>query len=191
MNQDMAEVLRSFDEPITDELGRYHARVVGRYAEDRMWEGWLEFEPLDGTGEIIVGAVESRQPEREHLAYWAGGLSPIYVEGALRRAQNPLVVRTRVVEEPASDHPAPRMTTVPRRDVRPEAVLNPFEVGGRNLDILEQELHALNRPRLLNISTAYELNPTRQDITWMSEPQLVRFIVVAVDAQLQLAKDRT
>jgi hypothetical protein len=179
----MAEVLRSFEDPITDQLGTYHARVVGRHADDKMWEGWLEFEPIDGAGETVVGPVESRQPQREHLAYWAGGLSPVFVEGALRRAQNPLVVRTRVVEEPASDHPAPRMVTTPAREVRPEAVLDPFEIGGRSLDILAQELRALNRPRLLNIIAAYDLNPAREDITWMSDAQLARFIVVAVEAQ--------
>jgi hypothetical protein len=180
----MAEVLRSFDDPVTDQLGRYHARVVGRHAEDKMWEGWLEFEPIGRKGDVVVGPVESRQPEREHLAYWAGGLTPIFVEGALRRAQNPLVVRTRVVEEAMSDHPAPRMVTGPPREVKPEAVLNPFEVGGRNLDILAQELRALNRPRLLNIIAAFDLNPSKQDIAWMSDAQLVRFIVVAVEAQL-------
>jgi hypothetical protein len=180
----MAEVLRSFDDPITDQLGTYHARVVGRHAEDNMWEGWLEFEPLDGKGELVVGPVESRQPEREHLAYWAGGLSPVFVEGALRRAQHPLVVRTRVIEEPVSDHPAPRMVTGPPREARPDAVLDPFEIGRRNLDILAQELRALNRPRLQNIIAAFDLNPSSQDISWMSDAQLARFIVVAVEAQL-------
>src|SRR5687768_15846016 len=101
----MAEVLRSLDHPITDQFGTYHARVVGRLAEDNMWEGWLEFDPIDSEGDTIVGPVESRQPEREHLAYWAGGLSPVFIEGALRRAQNPLVVRTRVIETAVSDHP--------------------------------------------------------------------------------------
>ena len=180
----MAEVLRSFDDPVTDQLGTYHARVVGRHAEDNMWEGWLEFEPIGRKGDVVVGPVESRQPEREHLAYWAGGLTPIFVEGALRRAQNPLVVRTRVVEEAVSDHPAPRMVTGPPREVKPDAVLNPFEVGARNLDILSQELRALNRPRLMNIISAFDLNPSKQDIAWMSDAQLVRFIVVAVEAQL-------
>jgi hypothetical protein len=180
----MAEVLRSFDDPVTDKLGTYHARVVGRYAEDKMWEGWLEFEPIGRDGKTIVGPVESRQPEREHLAYWAGGLTPIFVEGALHRAQHPLVVRTRLIEEASSDHPAPRMLTGPPREMKPEAVLDPFEVGGRNLDILAQELRALNRPRLLNIISAFDLNPSRQDIAWMTDAQLVRFIVVAVETQL-------
>jgi hypothetical protein len=181
----MAEVLRSFDDPVTDEFGIYHARVVARRAEDRMWEGWLEFEPLDGQAETLVGPVESRQPEREHLVYWASGLSAVFLEGALHRAQHPLVVHTRVVEQPASDHPAPRMAvTAPVRESKPDTVLDPFEIGERNLDILAQELRALNRPRLLNIIAAYDLNPSQQDISWMTDAQLARFIVVAVEAQL-------
>jgi hypothetical protein len=180
----MAVTLRSFDDPVTDQLGTYHARVVGRLAEDKMWEGWLEFEPIKPKGDVVVGPVESRQPEREHLEYWAGGLTPVFVQGALHRAQHPLVVRTRVIEDPVSDHPAPRMVTAPPREVKPDAILDPFEIGGRSLDILAQELRALNRPRLLNIIAAYDLNPSRQDIAWMTDAQLVRFIVVAVEAQL-------
>jgi hypothetical protein len=68
--------------------------------------------------------------------------------------------------------------------VGPEPVLDPFEVGRRNLDILRQELHALDRPRLLNIITAFDLNPASKDVTPLSDEQLVTFIVVAVDAQM-------
>lgn len=180
----MAEVLLTFDTPTADESGIYRARVVGRQAEDHMWEGWLEFERIDGQSETLIGPVESRQPEREHLEYWAGGLTPVYLEGALHRARRPLIVRTRVHEEPASEKPAPRMVIAPARDLRRDAVLDPFEIGGRNLDILGQELRALNRPRLLNIIDAYHLNPRHEDISWMTDLQLGRFIVVSVEARL-------
>jgi hypothetical protein len=186
----MAEVLVAFDTPIADESGAYRVRVIGRRADDGMWEGWLEFDPIDPLGagaKTVVGPVESRQPERDHLVYWATGLTPVYLEGALDRARRPLVVRTRVIEQPASDHPAPRAVSVPvrRRVLRPEAVLDPFEVAGQSgIDVLEQELRALNRPRLLNIISGFDLNPGGEDIEWMTEAQLVRFIVVAVETQL-------
>jgi hypothetical protein len=191
----MAEVLVAFDTPVADESGAYRTRAIGRQAEDGMWEGWLEFEPIDplgsraaGSGATpIVGPVESRQPERDHLVYWATGLTPIYLEGALNRARRPLIVRTRVVEEPFSDEPAPRAVTVamPPRVLRREAVLDPFEVAGQSgLEVLDQELRALNRPRLLNIIAEFDLNPGDEDINWMSDTQLVRFIVVAVETQL-------
>ena len=57
----MADVLRSFDEPIRHSSGSYAARVIGRSCADGMWEGWLEFVPLDaGRPNVIVSSVESR-----------------------------------------------------------------------------------------------------------------------------------
>jgi hypothetical protein len=183
----MAEVLVSFDQPVRDELGEYYARAVGRPAGDGMWEGWIEFTAIDGGTEVLVTGVESRQPEREHLVYWATGLTPVFIEGALRRARRPVSVRVRTVEIPNSAEPKPRDPTAARvMPAGPEPVLDPFEVGGKNLDILRQELGALNRPRLLNIIAAYELNPAGGDLSWMSDRQLIQFIVTAVEAQLVL-----
>jgi hypothetical protein len=183
----MVEVFTSFSTPVRDEFGEYHARAVGRQADDGMWEGWLEFTPADGDSEVIVGSVESRQPERHDLAYWASGLTPVFLEGALRRAREPVAVRVRTIELPASTAPAPRTVTTTRViPPGPEPVLDPFEVGGRSLDILRQELTALNRPRLLNIIRAFELNPGGEDVEWMSDRQLIHFIITAVDAQLTL-----
>jgi hypothetical protein len=184
MQLDMAEVLRSFDSPISHPTGLYHARVVGRPAEDGMWEGWLEFVPLQrGGSAVAVSPVESRQPEREYLDYWAHGLTVVYAEGALDRALNPMTVRTRVAETPLSERPAARPITTPTR-LAPEPVLDPFEIGERNLDILRQELHALDRPRLLNIIAAFELNPAGKEVAALSNEQLGTFIVVAVEAQM-------
>ncbi|HEY6361623.1 MAG TPA: hypothetical protein VIX63_10995 [Vicinamibacterales bacterium] len=179
----MAEVLRSFDD-VVDESGSYHARVVGRQGDDGMWEGWLEFEPSGSLGDVLVTGVETTQPQRVHLVYWATGLTPVYLEGALHRARNPTVVRVRLPEKAVSDAPAPRVVTIPAPPATAAAVLDPFEVGRKSLDILEQELHALNSPRLLNIIAAFDLNPRGQDVSRMSAAQLVRFIVLAVDAEL-------
>ena len=76
------------------------------------------------------------------------------------------------------------MHTVTVGPPRPEAVLDPFESGGRNLDVLRQQLGALNRPRLLNIIAAYDLNPGGEELSWMSDAQLVTFIVTATEVQL-------
>ena len=183
----MAEVLLSFDQPVRDELGAYHARAVGRLAEDGMWEGWIEFTSIDGGEQVLVTGAESRQPAREHLQYWATGLTPVYLEGALHRARRPVTVRVQPVEVPISSAPKPRDPVVPRvMPPGPEPVLDPFEIGGRSLDVLRQELGALNRPRLLNIIAAFALNPAGEDVSWMSDRQLVQFIVTAVEAQLAL-----
>jgi hypothetical protein len=181
----MAEVLMSYDTPVSDPSGTYHARAVGRLADDGMWQGWLEFVPIDGGTEVLVGSVETTQPERHDLVYWSTGLTTVFLEGALHRARTPLTVRTRTVEVPVSDAPAVKAVTTTRvMPPGPEPVLDPFDIGGRNLDVLRQELGALNRPRLLNIITAYDLNPGGEDISWMSDRQLIHFIVTAVESQM-------
>jgi hypothetical protein len=180
----MAELLVAYETPVSDASGTYRARAVGRQGNDGMWEGWLEFEPVESPGKVIVTSIESRQPEKVHLVYWATGLQPIYLEGALGRARNPTVVRVRVAEHAESDAPAPRIVKVAAEPPMRAAVLDPIEIGRKNLGILDQELRALDRPRLLNIIAAYNLNPAGEDVLWMSDAQLVRFIVVAVETQL-------
>jgi len=180
----MAELLMAYGQPVQDDSGSYHARAVGHRARDGMWEGWLEFVSL-ATGEVLVSRIESRQPEREHLVYWSTGLSEVYLEGALDRARHPLTVRVRAAETPASTGPAaPEVVISHPYAYGPEPVLDPFEIGGKNLDILRQELTALDRPRLLNLIAAYDLNPAHESIDWLTDAQLVHFIVVAVDTQL-------
>ncbi len=181
----MAEVFRVFEEPVGDASGSYQARVVGRQAVDGMWEGWLEFVPIQGTSDgPFVSSVESRQPEREHLAYWAGGLSAVYMEGALRRARHPTRLRTQVVATPISDRPAPRLRVPVRPAAVAQPILDPFEVGARSLDVLAQELGALGTARLLNIISAYGLNTEDEDVAAMSEPGLIQLIVDAVAEEL-------
>lgn len=181
----MAEVLTVFDNRVADEVGTYEARAVGRQGENGMWEGWIEFVPNE-AGDVLVTGVETTQPERSHLEYWAGGLTAVYLEGALRRAKTPTTVRVRVTPTAASNAPAERRVVVPSGTATPAAVLNPFEIGERSLDVLAQELRALNGPRLLNIIAAYRLNPGGEDLSGMSDAQLARFIVVAVEAQLTM-----
>lgn len=187
----MAEILVAFDVPVQDAQGAFYARAVGRRAEDGMWEGWLEFVPAEPDEEPLVTPVESRQPARDHLVYWATGLTPVYLEGALNRARHATGVNVRAADSPLSDAPSPRPAAATRVvGTAPEAVLDPFDIGSRNPDLLRQELTALKRPRLLNIIDAYDLNPAREDLSWMTDAQLAHFIVVAVEAQLARRVER-
>lgn len=183
----MAEVLASYSTPVADEFGSYYPRVVGRLAPDNMWEGWIEFVPVGGGSDVLVTPVESRQPEHQHLVYWATGLSQVYMEGALRRARNPVTVRVPVIDEPVSDHPAARRVVVERVIPKPEPVLDPFEIGGRNIEILRQELSALNRPRLLNIISAFDL-ARDVDVTKMADAELIGYIVARVESRHSRAR---
>lgn len=109
----MAEVLVRFTERIRNDVGAsYAAQACGTIASDGLWDGWIEF--VDEAGVPLRGPRETKQPNRDALMYWAGGLTATYLEGALRRALDVLadpVVRARPTE--------PSIFTGPERDARP------------------------------------------------------------------------
>ena len=84
----MATTLLSFETPVVSQTGEtYSARACGRQREDRLWEGWIEFE--GPGGDVPRSGRETTQPNLTDLEYWAQGLTPVYLEGALRRALEP------------------------------------------------------------------------------------------------------
>ncbi len=111
---------------------------------DGMWEGWIEFVPLGG-GRPVHTARETTQPNKKDTVYWASGLTAVYLEGALKRALNPLVRRTPAAAEPFFDEPAHGVTvSTPRPIVAADAVLNPFSVYEKGEILLRKELGALS-----------------------------------------------
>jgi hypothetical protein len=84
----MSNLIHEFTSEVTDADGHvYSARAIGRKRDGRtVWEGWLEFTPVGGRGIVRRSPIETTQPNREALAYWAGGLELVYLEGALERA---------------------------------------------------------------------------------------------------------
>jgi hypothetical protein len=180
----MAEVLTEFESTVVDESGReFIARACGRECPDGHWEGWLEFVPLDG-GVVVRSARETTQPNRVDTEYWASGLSAVYLEGALRRALEPVEVVERVIDvRPAYDAPAPDRPIVSvsgARAVRARPVLNPFEVYQQGEDILRGQLAALDGPRLRDIIRGYSLSDgDTADLMRVSEAELTDVIVSA------------
>jgi hypothetical protein len=63
---------------------RWLVRVIGEPRGDGTWLGWLEFV---GPRSILRTGQETSQPDRGALVYWAGGLTPAYLEGAFARAR--------------------------------------------------------------------------------------------------------
>lgn len=103
----MAEVLAQFADPVTGADGRvYRAQACGAPMPDGIWEGWIEFLPADG-GPALRSPRETTQPNRTDTAYWASGLTAVYLEGALDRALNPPVRHAPAPAEPRFDGPAP------------------------------------------------------------------------------------
>lgn len=155
----MAEVLAEFTGTIvSDEGTRYRAQACGAPNANGLWEGWLEFIPLD-RGEPLRSARETTQPNRQDAVYWATGLTAIYAQGSLRRTLNPVV--RRVVERPSAkfDGPAPDLVSAATTpEVTPDAVLDPFSVYEKGEGLLRKELGALSAWHLVNIVRAYELS---------------------------------
>lgn len=145
-------------------------RICGR-PTSTVWEGWIEF--IDPDAEVLRTPRETTQPDRRALEYWATGISPTYLEGAFVRA-------TARAEEPALadfDEVGPGA-----KGLRPVegAVLNPFSVGAKGVELLRSELSALSGWHLRNIVRAYELADPQEDLEWLSEVELVDLIVDAV-----------
>ena len=81
----MAEVFVRFTETVRSADGRdYSAQACGGIADDGLWEGWIEFADVGGLP--MRTPRETEQPNRDDLAYWATGLTQVYLEGALGRA---------------------------------------------------------------------------------------------------------
>ena len=124
----MSELIQEFTAAVPDGAGKlYTARVRGDTDSVGHWQGWLEFLPRDGGLALQTGR-ETTQSTREHLRYWASGLSPTYLGSALRRAQ-----RTQ-----SADPPAPP----PLEDPRFDAAL----IRGEHPDsaVIEMELETLD-----------------------------------------------
>ncbi|HLM57875.1 MAG TPA: hypothetical protein VK422_17350 [Pyrinomonadaceae bacterium] len=84
----MEELIHLHTQQVEDASGvRYEVRVCGEAREDGTWEGWIEFHPADGrAAPVLRTGRETTQPNRQALVYWASGLEPLYMEGALSRA---------------------------------------------------------------------------------------------------------
>ncbi len=155
----MAEVLVEFSEPVADADGiTYTARACGAEAENGLWEGWIEFLPHDGANVIRSGR-ETTQPNRVDTIYWATGLTPVYLEGALDRALKPTV-----------PHPH-----------RAESILNPFSAARNGEAMLRRQLAALSSRHLINIIVAHDLSELSSlELNEFTVPELIEVIVAGV-----------
>lgn len=176
----MAEVLSQFTTILRDSDGvRYRAQACGAPMEDGKWQGWLEFSPLDGGAPIRSGR-ETTQPNRVDTVYWASGLTAVYLEGALERALNPLVVRDVEAAAPEFEKPAPLTDIATGVPIR-EAVLNPYSVVEKGEALLRNQLAALSAWHLVNIIEAYRLSDKPSVVlSSLSPGTLIELIVAAV-----------
>jgi len=155
----MTEVLVEFETiTIGPDGKRWTPRVCGRVADDGLWEGWIEFTPVDqdSAASPLRTPRETEQPNRADLLYWAQGLTQVYLDDALRRAiERPAPIRhTTSTRPPHFDGPAPPFRGASGGTMR-RPVLNPFEVYQQGEELLLQQLSALDTARLREIVVAY------------------------------------
>jgi hypothetical protein len=153
----MAETLLRYQQPVAGPDGTlYEARACGSPMPGGTWQGWIEFVPLDGAGPVRSGR-ETTQPNRVDTAYWATGVSPVYLEGALKRA---LAGPTEIVIEqpPPPLFSGPAASTSVTMQPGTAAVLDPFSVYEKGEPLLRKQLGALSAWHLVNIIVAYELS---------------------------------
>ena len=81
----MPQLLLEFGHAIANDGIEYRARVCAAPMDETLWEAWIDFEPIRG-GPILHSPRETTQPNLTDTEYWATGLTPVYLEGALRRA---------------------------------------------------------------------------------------------------------
>lgn len=178
----MAEVFVTFSEPVAAPDGElYTARACGAEMEDGRWQGWIEFESREGS-RTYRSPRETTQPNRVDLAYWATGLTAVYLEGALVRTlrPEPITPPPAVPAVPAFDGPrVPAAADEPAP--RGEAVLNPFSVYRKGEAVLRRQLDALAAWHLVNIIRAYDLSAQPvTSLNQLSASELIELIVLAV-----------
>jgi hypothetical protein len=163
----MAETVAQFDTPIPDRLGgMYQAKACGRVRDDGLWEGWIEFED-SATGSVLRSQRETTQPNLTDLKYWATGLTPVYLEGALDR-----------IQKPAADGAEPNRVAGHSKVNLRSAILDPFSVYEHNPEQLAQELKALRGYHLRQIIRDYDLADERDPLLEsLSEPELGSLIM--------------
>jgi hypothetical protein len=82
----MAELLQEYSTRVVGDGTTYIVRSYAEQRADGTWTGWLEFHPTDASQPVLRTGQETSQPSRVTVEYWASGLEPIYLEGALARA---------------------------------------------------------------------------------------------------------
>ena len=176
----MAETVLVYQTSIAAPDGTlYEVRAVGDEMPGGGWQGWLEFLPLAG-GPPVHTSRETTQSNQVDTEYWATGLTPVYLEGALKRAlTRPPLVPTVPPQPSVFRSPAPS-TATRSLEVSPSSVLNPFSVYEKGEALLRRQLSALSAWHLVNIAIEYELSDEPVErLNRLAAPTLVELIVQA------------
>ena len=176
----MIELISDLPYRIVDAAGsEYYASVAAERRTDGMWEAWLEYVPTDESDPLLT-PTETTQSTRADVIRWAEALTDTYVEGAFERAEgaaietSPRVIARQTVVESLVDE------TVPPGQAD---LLDPFDLYAGGVTNMRAQLAVLPRSMLLDTIETFGLNPAGKSLAWLSNAQLVTFIVTAVEVQ--------
>ena len=178
----MSEVIADLPYRIVNARGEeYYVSVAGEPRGDGRWEAWLEYVPTDESDPLLT-STETTQATRADVIRWAETLTETYVQGAFDRAVTagaaspvPRLVARRTVAEAAAEAAVAAI----RGDVP-----DPFELYAAGRPAMRVRLAALPRATLLEIIATFGLNPAGKSLAWLSQLQLVTFIMTAVEVQI-------
>jgi hypothetical protein len=185
----MAETLLVFQSTVMAPDGTPHeARACGSEMPGGGWQGWLEFVPLGG-GPPVRSQRETTQPNRVDTEYWATGLTPVYLDGALKRAlRAPAAVVVAPPQPSVFAGPAPLNAQRPA-EVSPASVLNPFTAYEKGETLLRSQLGALSAWHLVNIVAEYELSTEPVErLNRLSAASLIELIVEGTRRELSKSR---
>jgi hypothetical protein len=182
----MARVVRQVREPLTTTDGTFFTvQICGRQRRDGMWEGWIEFDPGDGSAALRTPR-ETTQPKLSDLEYWAGGIGAVYLAGALDRAVRAEEAVEPVVEIPAAPtfagpapHPSVAAGVMPTPADVVLDLVSVYHTKGEHA--LRRHLAALNRRHLVDIAVAHALvSPLDVNLTALDDAELIELMVAEV-----------
>jgi hypothetical protein len=118
-------------------------------------------------------------------------VSPVYLEGALKRAlSGPVEVTVEHTPPPLFSGPAPASTVATQPGTT--AVLDPFSVSEKGEPLLRKQLGALSAWHLVNIIVAYELSDeATATLNSLPAAALIDIIVSGVRRERTAAPRRT
>jgi hypothetical protein len=177
----MSELIADLPYRITDTTGEeFYVSVAGEPRPDGHWDGWLEFVALDDSDPLLT-PTETTQSTRGALVRWAEALTETYLQGALDRAvgaTSDVTLRGVVARQIPTVISSSPVTDLP----------DPFQLFERGRATMRARLGALPRPMLLDMIAEFGLNPPGKSLSWLTNHQLVTFIVTAVDAQIRTGR---
>lgn len=166
----MAQLIKQFQPIVATDGQVYSVQACGAETADGLWEGWLAFFMADGTA--LHTPRETVQPDADSLTYWASGLGPLYLDGALARAVPTTGVHA-VTEPAAADFslteaiPAMFITALPPTQTYERIVRG--EVVGVNA--------ARSTLQLRSGRYVLEFRVARSDLSGVAVGQLVSLLV--------------